>query len=303
MGRSLSCGLVVCGLSLLLPAGAMASSGAGPERQVLALESHQRARLVFETENSWREVLRTMRRESVSLHGVTVSWRGLRGQIMTTSEHPFYEPVERRWLRARELSPGDVLADSQGGELRVAAAGAVPDRADVFNLYVAQAHNYYVRADGAPIAVLVHNTKGDEWGSKTPTMAHTPTTQTLADDVLDAGNALLRLDRRPQVVLDDLVDRGVLDGLTDAADLAARLRRELPVPVNITSGTGPFKGKIDFVEVQLALNRQSRLSTMGDLWFLRLDGKWFYAKTVKTSSSDGVFPEWRLLDPDYYTSY
>jgi hypothetical protein len=79
--------------------------------------------------------------------------------IYTTDEHPAYES-EAQWTPAGKLQVGDQLLEASGGMAMVVATRyeSHPHGIEVFNLRVADAHTYLVRAevfDGEPI--WVHN--------------------------------------------------------------------------------------------------------------------------------------------------
>jgi hypothetical protein len=76
------------------------------------------------------------------------------GRVTTTSEHPFYDPVGARWVRAGELTVGSTVARWQGRELvvdRLEGTSVRQVERTVYNLTVAGEHNYLVDD------VLVHN--------------------------------------------------------------------------------------------------------------------------------------------------
>ncbi|MFD6568314.1 polymorphic toxin-type HINT domain-containing protein [Micromonospora profundi] len=82
------------------------------------------------------------------------------GRILTTTEdHPFWNATDRRWERADELDPGDLLETPEGS--RAVVGRFIPNTAHedtAYNLTVADIHTYYVLAGSTP--VLVHNTGG-----------------------------------------------------------------------------------------------------------------------------------------------
>ncbi|MEK8019041.1 MAG: Hint domain-containing protein, partial [Candidatus Parabeggiatoa sp.] len=71
--------------------------------------------------------------------------------IEATNEHPFYV-VEKGWVGAENLTQGDVLLLKEGN-IKVVALVREQRKTVVYNLTVANAHNYFVGSDG----VLVHN--------------------------------------------------------------------------------------------------------------------------------------------------
>ena len=81
----------------------------------------------------------------------------INGELDATWEHPFM--VERggvwRWVRARDLIPGDLLRALEG-ECRVETVAYVPTRVETRNLDVASPYdNFMVKLGGS--WVLVHN--------------------------------------------------------------------------------------------------------------------------------------------------
>lgn len=152
-GRLASC--VVVGVAIL-------SSGAAASRTV-EVDSEERVHItlefgdgectVFETEQGLRKVERTMRRSVHRLRHLRVE--GPRGveTILTTDEHPFYQPARAAWVKAGRLTEGDGLASGGGASLAVASTASLPSRTRVYNLTVAPPHNYFVGS----AAVVVHN--------------------------------------------------------------------------------------------------------------------------------------------------
>ncbi|HEW98754.1 MAG TPA: hypothetical protein ENF37_08990 [Beggiatoa sp.] len=85
--------------------------------------------------------------------------------IKATNEHPFFV-VEKGWVGAENLTQGDVLVLKEGN-IEVVALVREQRKTAVYNLTVANAHNYFVGSDG----VLVHNAskKGKgKWADKGP---------------------------------------------------------------------------------------------------------------------------------------
>ena len=72
--------------------------------------------------------------------------------ISTTDEHPFWIEGGRGFVRADELSPGDVLKAATGQSI-VQGLSISGERTTVYNLTVDDAHTYLVGPDG----VWVHN--------------------------------------------------------------------------------------------------------------------------------------------------
>jgi|GEM_PF-928933 len=71
--------------------------------------------------------------------------------IRTTSDHPFF--VGGRWLRVKELRPGDSVVTYSGAKLMISSIHLVARRTTVHNFEVADFHTYYVSGQ----KVLVHN--------------------------------------------------------------------------------------------------------------------------------------------------
>ena len=72
--------------------------------------------------------------------------------LATTDEHPFWVEDGRGFVRADELSPGDVLKAATGESI-VRGLSISGDRTTVYNLTVEGVHTYLVGPDG----VWVHN--------------------------------------------------------------------------------------------------------------------------------------------------
>jgi hypothetical protein len=78
---------------------------------------------------------------------------GVTERIEVTGEHPFWI-VDRGWVAARELRPGDEVHTSQSGWVRVSSGTWTDRKATVYNLEVEKFHTYFVGEAGA----WVHNT-------------------------------------------------------------------------------------------------------------------------------------------------
>ena len=76
-------------------------------------------------------------------------------KIMTTPEHPFYNPVSSDWISAGELNQGDVLLLSSGNSVVIEAIHRInfEESIPVYNFEVDNNHTYYV----SNAEVLVHN--------------------------------------------------------------------------------------------------------------------------------------------------
>ena len=64
-------------------------------------------------------------------------------EIRTTGEHPFYA-LERGWICANELKPGDQLSSNDGQWVTVEAVTDLDEVATVYNLRVSDYHTYFV---------------------------------------------------------------------------------------------------------------------------------------------------------------
>ncbi len=71
--------------------------------------------------------------------------------VSTTSDHPFF--VGGRWLRVKDLHPGDSVLTYSGNKLVVSSINLVVKRTTVHNFEVSGFHTYYVSAQ----KILVHN--------------------------------------------------------------------------------------------------------------------------------------------------
>jgi hypothetical protein len=84
------------------------------------------------------------------LHGDRLSSRPLPPDVPGMEQKP---PGEGRWVEARDLREGDVLATMNGGGAIVTGKASRRDRADVYNLEVEGCPTYAVNRAG----ILVHN--------------------------------------------------------------------------------------------------------------------------------------------------
>ncbi|MGW2698221.1 polymorphic toxin-type HINT domain-containing protein [Streptomyces sp. NPDC001296] len=76
-------------------------------------------------------------------------------KLTATYEHPFWNPTEKRWVKAHDLRAGSTLLSRDGRTVRVQATRAFDQRVRTYNLTVEDLHTYYVLAGETP--VLVHN--------------------------------------------------------------------------------------------------------------------------------------------------
>lgn len=81
---------------------------------------------------------------------------GLAEPIGTTANHPFWSDDRQAFVAARDLRPGERLADFAGNP-RVVSIAPRPQPEAVYNLEVQVTHTYHVAANG----VLVHNSLDD----------------------------------------------------------------------------------------------------------------------------------------------
>jgi hypothetical protein len=79
------------------------------------------------------------------------------GEVIATSEHPFWVPNLRTWIPAGELRVGDFLHGSTGVKMQVLKTRKWTTVQRVRNLMINGINTYYVAAGNA--AVLVHNDK------------------------------------------------------------------------------------------------------------------------------------------------
>lgn len=90
---------------------------------------------------------------------ITIDTDGAQGSktapITATDGHPFWVPALRKWVAAKDLTPGQWLRTSAGTHVQVTAVRAWTQPANVHNLTVADFHTYYVIGGVTP--VLVHN--------------------------------------------------------------------------------------------------------------------------------------------------
>ncbi|MBO0769104.1 MAG: hypothetical protein J2O48_10520 [Solirubrobacterales bacterium] len=93
-------------------------------------------------------------------HGLLdVSVRGADGSVAvvhTTVDHPFWDRSTGRWTDAADLGVGDRLATPAGAGALVSSTTPVHGKAVMWDLTVAQDHDFFVVVDDS--RVLVHNT-------------------------------------------------------------------------------------------------------------------------------------------------
>ncbi len=117
-------------------------------------------------ENDPNAPMRSYRIEKIfkrtAYHLRILTIRSSSGQVqilLTTNEHPVYHP-ETGWTAAGKLTIGQQILEPFGGLSTIEATRyeAHPEGIEVFNLRVAEAHTYLVRADGFDgEPVWVHN--------------------------------------------------------------------------------------------------------------------------------------------------
>ncbi|PWQ99702.1 polymorphic toxin-type HINT domain-containing protein, partial [Leucothrix arctica] len=73
--------------------------------------------------------------------------------VTATSGHPFYIPDQDEWVEVGRLTINSVLLNIQGGITKVESTNERFELATVYNLTVANDHNFYVGKD----AILAHN--------------------------------------------------------------------------------------------------------------------------------------------------
>jgi hypothetical protein len=78
------------------------------------------------------------------LMDVTVSVHGVTSTIHTTQHHPFWDVTRHAWVDANQLTPGDQLTTADGTIAVVAATVVVPGAADMWDLTIANTHDFYV---------------------------------------------------------------------------------------------------------------------------------------------------------------
>ncbi|MGW1169719.1 polymorphic toxin-type HINT domain-containing protein [Streptomyces sp. NPDC002550] len=71
-------------------------------------------------------------------------------KLTATYEHPFWNPSQSRWVKARDLRPGSTLLSNDGSTVRVQVNRAFDQRVRTYNLTVEDFHTYYVPAGSTP---------------------------------------------------------------------------------------------------------------------------------------------------------
>ena len=111
----------------------------------------------FSTENNQpvlRSVRKTLRNQATRLHSLRAGDFVVDG---VSDEHPFYNPSQKKWVKAKDLQKGDMVLVLLGQAIKTVAIDTkstrvLPDPVEVYNLTVeGPEHNYF--ANG----ILVHN--------------------------------------------------------------------------------------------------------------------------------------------------
>ncbi|MEU3780849.1 polymorphic toxin-type HINT domain-containing protein [Streptomyces sp900129855] len=84
-----------------------------------------------------------------------VDGKRVTASVTATDGHPFWVPALGKWIKATDLTAGELLRTSRGTEVRITAVRRWTEQATVHNVTVADLHTYYVLAGKTP--VLVHN--------------------------------------------------------------------------------------------------------------------------------------------------
>ncbi|MDQ2837152.1 MAG: polymorphic toxin-type HINT domain-containing protein [Actinomycetota bacterium] len=104
------------------------------------------------------------------LMDVTVDSGGRTDVIHATQHHLFWDVIRKAWVEADQLAAGDQLRTDSGAVATVAATVVTPGAADMWDLTVNNAHDFYVVTTAA--TVLVHNCPA---GPQSPKNFETPT--------------------------------------------------------------------------------------------------------------------------------
>jgi len=81
----------------------------------------------------------------------------INGEIKVTQLHRFF--TSNGWKRARDLQLGDLIQTSKNSFVKIHSKGLFRENLKVYNLEIADNHNFFVSADGK-LSYLVHNTGG-----------------------------------------------------------------------------------------------------------------------------------------------
>jgi len=104
------------------------------------------------------KVTQTFKRKTDALVDLVITDEsGHSSTITGTAEHPFFVPEIDAYVPMGELLPGMVLETGDQGVVTVVEATRRAASADVYNIEVEGAHNYFVAADEQMPPVLVHN--------------------------------------------------------------------------------------------------------------------------------------------------
>ncbi|WP_295090453.1 polymorphic toxin-type HINT domain-containing protein, partial [Ruminococcus sp.] len=139
------------GISKCFVAGTMISTVSG----LTAIENIRAGDIVLSAdektgERGFKKVVETYVRETMKLVHLIVNGE----EIVTTEGHPFYVK-ELGFVKAAELSEGDILTDSKGGEMPIEfiKTETTDSPVTVYNFQVEEYHTYFVSDTG----ILVHN--------------------------------------------------------------------------------------------------------------------------------------------------
>jgi RHS repeat-associated protein len=103
-------------------------------------------------ELAWQPVVDTVRRESTAVLEIELTSGDTVDVLVVTPEHPLWH-TEHGWTDAADLAPGDTLSSVNGESIVVTAVTSLDDPTAVYNLQIANDHNYAVGETGA----WVHN--------------------------------------------------------------------------------------------------------------------------------------------------
>jgi hypothetical protein len=80
------------------------------------------------------------------LMDITISAHGVTSTIHATQHHLFWDATHHAWTEAAQLTPGDQLTTADGSIATVAGTAVIPGAADMWDLTIANTHDFYVTA-------------------------------------------------------------------------------------------------------------------------------------------------------------
>ncbi|MER7366332.1 polymorphic toxin-type HINT domain-containing protein [Nonomuraea wenchangensis] len=125
--------------------------------------------------------------------------------LHTTTEHPFWQQLNRKWVNAGDLRPGDTLRTADGQSALVKQVRTFGSMQVMYNLTVDVLHTYYVLAGETP--VLVHNSNC--WSTRTEKAGDLANKYTQGQSTRDPASAWYH---------EELTNKELLDSINKASE-------------------------------------------------------------------------------------